>query len=160
MYRALSAAVLLSGALLLSACAGADFDPQDKIADILPDFGKKKPLPGDRKAVFPEGVPGVPQGVPPELMKGYQAQEAAAAQAAAEAAQAAQAEAAKPKPKKVAAKPKPAPAAQPAANRSAGWPAADQGPPPDQSAWPAPSAAQPSVQSAWPTPGPAIPQGR
>ena len=36
-------------------------------------FDNKKPLPGERRAVFPEGVPGVPQGVPPELVKGYQA---------------------------------------------------------------------------------------
>src|SRR4051812_1505978 len=35
-------------------------------------FSNKKPLPGERKAVFPEGVPGVPHGVPPELVKGYQ----------------------------------------------------------------------------------------
>jgi hypothetical protein len=27
----------------------------------------KKPLPGERKPVFADGVPGVPQGVPPEL---------------------------------------------------------------------------------------------
>jgi hypothetical protein len=44
---------------------------------ILPDpddwFNNKKPLPGERKAVFPEGVPGVPQGVPRELVRGYQA---------------------------------------------------------------------------------------
>ena len=32
----------------------------------------KKPLPGDRKQVFPDGVPGVAQGIPPELMRGYQ----------------------------------------------------------------------------------------
>ena len=32
---------------------------------------KKTPLPGERKAVFPSGVPGVPQGVPPELVEGY-----------------------------------------------------------------------------------------
>ena len=32
----------------------------------------KKPLPGERKTVFPDGVPGVPQGVPRELVKGYQ----------------------------------------------------------------------------------------
>jgi hypothetical protein len=33
----------------------------------------KKPLPGERKPVFADGVPGVPQGVPPELVRGYQA---------------------------------------------------------------------------------------
>src|SRR3954452_21625214 len=35
-------------------------------------FNTKKPLPGERKAVFPEGVPGVLQGVPPDLVQGYQ----------------------------------------------------------------------------------------
>ena len=67
--RILTAAVLLSGLVL----AGCDsFDPLDKIQewDIM---SSKTPLKGDRRAVFPEGVPGVPQGVPPELTKGYQA---------------------------------------------------------------------------------------
>ncbi len=36
-------------------------------------FDTKKPLPGERKPVFSEGVPGVPQGVPPELVRGYRA---------------------------------------------------------------------------------------
>ena len=30
----------------------------------------KKKLPGERKPVFPEGVPGLEQGVPKELYKG------------------------------------------------------------------------------------------
>jgi hypothetical protein len=34
-------------------------------------FSTKKPLPGERKDMFPQGVPGVPQGVPPELVEGY-----------------------------------------------------------------------------------------
>ena len=42
--------------------------------DKLDVFGlnKKKPLPGVREPVFPNGVPGVTQGIPPEYMKGYQ----------------------------------------------------------------------------------------
>ena len=32
----------------------------------------KKPLPGERRAGVSEGVPGVPQGVPPDMVKGYQ----------------------------------------------------------------------------------------
>ena len=36
-------------------------------------FNTKKKLPGERQPVFPEGTPGVSQGVPPELVKGYQA---------------------------------------------------------------------------------------
>ncbi len=47
----------------LSGCES--FDPESW-------FNSKKPLPGERKAMFPGGVPGVPQGVPPELTKGYQ----------------------------------------------------------------------------------------
>ena len=42
------------------------------LTNLIPDTKKK--LPGERREVFPGGVPGVSQGVPPELMKGYQAQ--------------------------------------------------------------------------------------
>lgn len=66
--KTLTAVALLSGLVL----AGCDsFDPLDKIQewDIM---NSKTPLKGERRAVFPEGVPGVPQGVPPELTKGYQ----------------------------------------------------------------------------------------
>ena len=53
---------LLTFGSALSACS--TFDPTEW-------FAQKKPLPGDRKAVFPEGVPGVASGVPPELVEGY-----------------------------------------------------------------------------------------
>jgi hypothetical protein len=56
-------AFLLASGLTLSGCE--TFDPTEW-------FNTKKPLPGDRRSVFPEGVPGVPQGVPPELVQGYQ----------------------------------------------------------------------------------------
>jgi hypothetical protein len=60
--------ITLAAALpALSGCA--DFDP-DKL-DIF-NLNEKKKLPGDRKAVFPEGVPGVSQGIPPEFIKGNQ----------------------------------------------------------------------------------------
>ena len=62
----------LAVALSLSGCTGnsSNFDPLDWIsADFL---SSKAPLPGDRKPVFPEGVPGVPEGVPKELVKGSQ----------------------------------------------------------------------------------------
>ena len=68
-------------------------------------FNTKKPLPGERRSVFPEGTPGVPQGVPEELIKGHQAQQAQEPQSQAPA----QSAEAKPKPKpkpKVVAKPK------------------------------------------------------
>jgi len=41
---------------------------------LLQWFDNKPKLKGTRVPVFPEGVPGVQQGVPPELMKGYQSQ--------------------------------------------------------------------------------------
>jgi hypothetical protein len=53
----------LAASLALGGCE--NFDPESW-------FSTKKPLPGERKSVFPGGVPGVPQGVPPELVKGYQ----------------------------------------------------------------------------------------
>jgi hypothetical protein len=63
MRRIVLIASLLAFGLTLSACES--MDPSEW-------FNTKKPLPGDRKAVFPEGVPGVPQGVPPDLVKGYE----------------------------------------------------------------------------------------
>jgi hypothetical protein len=56
-------ASLLACGLALSGCE--TFDPTEW-------FNTKKTLPGERKAVFPEGVPGVPQGVPADLVQGYQ----------------------------------------------------------------------------------------
>lgn len=58
-------ASLLAAGFVLSGCES--FDPESW-------FNAKKPLPGERKAMFPGGVPGVPQGVPQELVKGYQPQ--------------------------------------------------------------------------------------
>src|SRR5690349_1428519 len=57
-------------ALALPALAGCtNFDP-----DKLDVFGlnEKKKLPGERKDLFPGGVPGVTQGIPPGYMKGNQ----------------------------------------------------------------------------------------
>ena len=67
---ALTAAAVSLGVLL----AGCDtFDPTAIFdAEI---FNTKKKLQGERKSVFPDGTPGVPQGVPQELVKGYQATE-------------------------------------------------------------------------------------
>jgi hypothetical protein len=50
-----------------------NFDPLDKLQDLDIMGNSTTPLKGERRAVFPEGVPGVPQGVPPDLVKGYQA---------------------------------------------------------------------------------------
>ena len=45
----------------------------DKFSDAMHDFNpfgtNKKPLPGERRPVFPEGVPGVQQGIPSDLMR-------------------------------------------------------------------------------------------
>jgi len=51
--------------LTLAGCESFD------LTNLIPD--SKKKLPGERREVFPGGVPGVSQGVPPELTKGYQA---------------------------------------------------------------------------------------
>ena len=102
--RASLTASVLSLGLVLAGCGSMDpssFDPT-AIFD-LEIFNTKKKLPGERKPVFPEGTPGVPQGVPQELVKGYKPSEPAE-----QAAQ--QAEAAEPKPEaKPEAKPKPKP---------------------------------------------------
>src|SRR5262245_52204427 len=69
----LAATILLASvlALPLASCGSMpDFDPTDLIPNDL--FGSKKKLPGERKPVFPEGVPGVAQGIPPDLVKGNQ----------------------------------------------------------------------------------------
>jgi hypothetical protein len=64
----IAGAALVVLGLALSGCGGKmnSFDPTDWL-DFL---DTKKPLPGNRKPVFPDGVPGVEQGVPKELYKG------------------------------------------------------------------------------------------
>jgi hypothetical protein len=55
-------ASLLASGIMLGGCS--TFDPTEW-------FNTKKPLPGERKDMFPGGVPGVSQGVPAELVEGY-----------------------------------------------------------------------------------------
>lgn len=69
--RLIAAAVLASIAFALAGCSGGNFDP----TDMMDWFDTKKKLPGERKPVFPEGVPGVEQGVPKDLYKGAQQQQ-------------------------------------------------------------------------------------
>ena len=57
-------------AMAFLAAAGFGLGACEQMADLIPD--SKKPLPGERRLLFPEGVPGVTQGVPPELMRGNQ----------------------------------------------------------------------------------------
>lgn len=133
MRRSILIASLIATGIALSGCSS--FDPTEW-------FNTKKPLPGDRKAVFPEGVPGVPQGVPPELVQGYQAPVEQPAPVVVEE---------KPKPKP---RPKPKQAAAPAPRSSAtvgSRPQPEQAQPQSQGS----SAAWPGSQQAPAQPAPA-----
>lgn len=76
--RLIAAAVLITFTGLLGGCSSGGFDP----SDLLDFLDTKKKLPGDRKPVFPEGVPGLEQGVPKDMYKGAQQQQDAPAVAA------------------------------------------------------------------------------
>ncbi|HSL78422.1 MAG TPA: hypothetical protein VK877_02070 [Pseudolabrys sp.] len=146
--------VLVAAAPVLSGCA--NFDPDS--LDIF-HLNEKKKLPGERKELFPGGVPGVTQGIPPEYVKGNHPppETAQALQAPApepsktteEAESEKKAAAAEPEPKpkpKRAAKPRtasqqPAQAASQPQQRLAPWPQQDPQPAPQQ------------AQSPWPTQG-------
>ena len=71
MMRRIPRIVLLAAMIVLapalSGCADFDMDKLDVFG-----LNEKKKLPGDRKPLFPEGVPGVSQGIPPEYVKGNQ----------------------------------------------------------------------------------------
>jgi hypothetical protein len=150
-HRTILSAAMVALSFSLVGCETSDV--VDKLTDMIPFGDNKKPLPGERKEVFPQGVPGVPQGVPPDMVKGNQPpldatpppQQTAATPPPAE----------KPKPKKkVQAKPKPPPseAADPSAQTVP--PTASTVPPAPSSSWPPPM--QPA--SGWPaSPPPAAP---
>jgi hypothetical protein len=170
--RLIAAAVLISLSCVLAGCSDSlsNWDP----TDMLDFLDTKKKVPGERKPVFPEGVPGLEQGVPKELYKGS-AQERIDQQNAAAAAAAGPAEAPKSKHAKSKNKPSAAPADAASAEdggANAAPPAPKPkkivrqrttAPPPDQqTAQPAPSGqpaqtAQPQ-QSAAPFPAP-MPSG-
>jgi hypothetical protein len=146
--RTMRLAPALALGVMLGGCESLDFSSITSFLDT------KKPLPGERRPVFPEGVPGVAQGVPPELMKGNQENQAALATPEA---QPAPAPAAQPKPRPkpratAAAKPAPQPAAasqpQPAAASPASQPQA-------ASPWPSSQQRQQQPASPWPEPRPA-----
>ncbi|OQW54235.1 MAG: hypothetical protein A4S14_00675, partial [Proteobacteria bacterium SG_bin9] len=71
--RLIVATVLVAMSAVLSGCGSmsglSNFEPGD-LFDFL---DTKKKLPGERKAVFPEGVPGLEQGVPRDLYRGARA---------------------------------------------------------------------------------------
>src|SRR5712671_2034626 len=158
-------------ALPLGGCASmSDFtiDPTEWLSGDW--FGNKKKLPGERKPVFPEGVPGVTRGVPPDLMKGSQqpADVAGSPPGGPAIDQAAVEEQPKPKPKakpkpKVAAKPPAPPEAEsrptPVTVRRSDTPPGQQQP--NASQWPEappasppPRGASPSGGVQWPDPPP------
>src|SRR5204863_2636645 len=66
--RLIAATVLVALSSALGGCSSGlyNWDP----TDLLDFLDTKKKLPGERKAVFPDGVPGLEQGVPKELYKG------------------------------------------------------------------------------------------
>jgi hypothetical protein len=67
--RLIAAAVLISLSGALAGCGGGGLSNWDP-TDMLDWLDTKKKLPGDRKPVFPDGVPGLEQGVPKDLYKG------------------------------------------------------------------------------------------
>ena len=78
--RLIAATILVALASALAGCSSiGNFDP----TDMLDFLDTKKKLPGDRKAVFPDGVPGLEQGVPKDLYKGSRQIDDPNAQAAA-----------------------------------------------------------------------------
>src|ERR1700759_638761 len=65
--RLIAAVVLIALSGDLAGCSSSlsNFDP----SDLLDWLDTKKKLPGERKPVFPDGVPGLEPGVPKELYK-------------------------------------------------------------------------------------------
>ena len=149
--RLITAVILVALSGALAGCGGglANFDP----TDMLDFLDTKKKLPGERKPVFPDGVPGLEQGVPKDLYRGSHQQQLDE--------QNAQAAAAAPPPAAAAADPEAAPqedgstaAAPPAPKPKKIVRKRTTAPPPDQPAAPA----QPPQQSAAPFPAP-MPSG-
>jgi hypothetical protein len=148
--RMVSVASALAFILPLAACS--NFDPSDVLDNIM--SSQKKPLEGDRKALFPSGTPGVQQGVPAELVKGYKP---SADPPPSDSAGATPSDEPKPKPKPKA-KPKPkvaaAPPAQTPSTPASAAPAYSRPAPGQASPWPDAPAARPAGpgQVAWPDP--------
>jgi len=106
MHRIVLLVGLVALAPVLAGCEDFDMDKFDFLH-----LNEKKKLPGERKDVFPQGVPGVSQGIPPEYMKGNQPQPETAQVPAAE--PAAPAPSAKTAAIEPAAEPKPKPKRKP-----------------------------------------------
>ena len=70
--RLIAATILIALSSALAGCGSmGSFDP----SDLLDFLDTKKKLPGERKPVFPDGVPGLEQGVPKDLYKGARQQQ-------------------------------------------------------------------------------------
>jgi outer membrane biosynthesis protein TonB len=143
-------------AMAFLAAAGFGLGACEQMADLIPD--SKKPLPGERRLLFPEGVPGVTQGVPPELMRGNQQVQGQTApgQTAAPADPQAQQQPAEQQQAEEKPKPKPKPKVQRTVRQQPRQepqpePAQPQQPQQQQSSpWPAPQQ-QPTQPSPWPS---------
>lgn len=155
--RTIHRVVLLTGLAAfipaLTACSSG-FDP-DKL-DFL-GLNEKKKLPGERKEVFPGGVPGVSQGIPPEYVKGNQPTADSAAAPAAEPDKKTAAVEPEPKPKPKPKRPPKPPTqitVQPAQQQQpAPWPQQNQQPAPQQqqSQAPWPAQGQSNATEPWPS---------
>ncbi|MFZ2091497.1 MAG: hypothetical protein WAU99_07165 [Pseudolabrys sp.] len=155
--RTIHRVVLLTGLAAfipaLTACSSG-FDP-DKL-DFL-GLNEKKKLPGERKEVFPGGVTGVSQGIPPEYVKGNQPTADSAATPAAEPDKKTAAVEPEPKPKPKPKRPPKPPTqitVQPAQQQQpAPWPQQNQQPAPQQqqSQAPWPAQGQSNATEPWPS---------
>jgi hypothetical protein len=67
--RLIALAIVIALSSVLAGCGGGGFSSFDP-SDLLDFLDTKKKLPGERKPVFPEGVPGLEQGVPKNLYRG------------------------------------------------------------------------------------------
>jgi hypothetical protein len=170
--RLIAAAVLIALTGALAGCSGGinSWDP----SDMLDWLDTKKKLKGDRKPVFPDGVPGLEQGVPKDLYKDNVERQQLEQQNALAAPAAPPPPAEEPKPKRVAkSKSKPPatantdPAASTDEDATAAAPPAPKpkkivrqrttAPPPEQptaQSAPAGQTAEPTQQSAAPFPAP------
>src|SRR5262245_53666749 len=69
-HRSLLSVATVALSLALVGCDTAD--KLQKLNDMVPLRDNKKPLAGERREVFPQGLTGLPQGVPADLVKGNQ----------------------------------------------------------------------------------------
>lgn len=135
----------------LSACT--NFDPDN--LDIF-NLNEKKKLPGERKDLFPGGVPGVTQGIPPEYVKGnHPSPDTAQALQAPTAEQNKAGDEAGPEKKAATVEPEPKPKPKRTAKPRTASQQSTQAPSQQMAPWPqqSPQSAPQQAQSPWPTQG-------